>query len=93
MVMVFLFLKVQYDKDMSFGERLRRIDYGGNFLLVASSVSILYGHTYGGNMYNWVSPQILVSLLVGFGGIVLFVLFENTIKITVPETDEPAVWC
>lgn len=78
MVMVLLFLQVQYDKEMSFTEKLRRIDYGGNFLLITSSVSILYALTYGGNLYTWSSVSILAPLLIGLAGIGLFVAFENT---------------
>ncbi|EED12412.1 efflux pump antibiotic resistance protein, putative [Talaromyces stipitatus ATCC 10500] len=78
MIMVFIFLQVQYDKGMSFIEKLRRIDYGGNFLLISSSVSILFALTYGGNLYPWRSSQIIVPLVIGFTGIGIFVAFENT---------------
>ncbi|KAK2858378.1 hypothetical protein FQN49_004797 [Arthroderma sp. PD_2] len=78
MIMVFVFLQVQYDKEMSFAEKLRRIDYGGNFLLIGASVSILFGLTYGGNLHPWGSYQILVPLLVGLAGIGAFILFKNT---------------
>ncbi|EFR00742.1 hypothetical protein MGYG_03747 [Nannizzia gypsea CBS 118893] len=78
MIMVFFFLQVQYDKEMAFMEKLRRIDYGGNFLLIGASVSILFGLTYGGNLHPWGSYQILVPLFVGLAGIGAFILFENT---------------
>ncbi|CEJ92603.1 Putative Multidrug resistance protein fnx1 [[Torrubiella] hemipterigena] len=78
MVMVLLFLQVEYDKEMSFADKVRRIDYGGNFLLICSSISILYALTYGGNLYAWNSTTILAPLIVGFAGIGLFVAFENT---------------
>ena len=72
MVMVLLFLQVRYNKEMSFAQKLRRIDYTGNVLLVAATVSVLYAMTYGGTRYPWSSWRILLSLalgLVGLGGL------------------------
>ena len=78
MVMVFFFLHVQYNKEVTFAQRLRQIDYIGNFLLIGSSASMLFALSYGGSVYSWSSWHILASLLVGFAGLAGFIYFETT---------------
>ncbi|KAI8630350.1 DNA repair protein RAD50 [Xylariaceae sp. FL1651] len=48
LIMILLFLHVKSNKEMSFAQKLRRIDYLGNLLPIASTVSILFATTYGG---------------------------------------------
>jgi len=40
--------------------KLRRIDYVGNILLVAATVSVLYAMTYGGNVEKVVALEVQV---------------------------------
>ncbi|RDL36049.1 putative multidrug resistance protein fnx1 protein [Venustampulla echinocandica] len=77
MVMIFLFLRVQSNKEMSFAQKLRRIDYVGNLLLIASTVSILYALTYGGALTPWSSWRIILPLVVGLVGLGVFMFFET----------------
>ncbi|OAA59532.1 Major facilitator superfamily domain, general substrate transporter [Niveomyces insectorum RCEF 264] len=79
MVMIFLFLRVTYkSNDASFAQKLRRIDYIGNLVLIASTVSVLYALTYGGTKLPWSSGRILAPLVLGLAGLVLFMGFETT---------------
>ena len=39
--------------EMIFVQKLKRIDYGGNIIIIGSTVSILYALTYGGTRYAW----------------------------------------
>ena len=78
--MILLFLQVNYSKEMSFTQKLRRIDYTGNFLLVASTVSILYAMTYGGTREAWSSWRIILPLILGILGLGLF-MFVETLEI------------
>ncbi|KAI8300964.1 Efflux pump FUS6 [Colletotrichum sp. SAR11_240] len=70
--LVFLFLRVNHKREGTIAQRLGRVDYSGNFILVCAVVSILIPLTWGGTTYSWKSWHILLPLLVGFSGLVLF---------------------
>jgi MFS family permease len=78
MVLIAAFLHVSYNKEMSFSQKLRRIDYGGNAILIGSTVSVLYALTYGGGQLPWSSPQVISSLVIGIAGLGFFMWFETT---------------
>ncbi|KAG8156792.1 hypothetical protein KVR01_013397 [Diaporthe batatas] len=73
---LFIFLRVNFDKEMSFLQKLKRIDFVGNGMLVASTVSILYALSYAGTRYLWGSWHTLVPLLLGFFGLFVFALVQ-----------------
>lgn len=75
--LLFIFLRVKWDKSTTALERLRRLDYVGNGILIASTVSILVALTWADALYPWADWHILVPLVVGLGGMVLFVVFEG----------------
>ncbi|KAF3763039.1 MFS general substrate transporter [Cryphonectria parasitica EP155] len=66
------FLQVNYKKDTTFAQKMQRIDFVGNAVLIASTVSVLYALAYAGASYSWASWHILVPLLLGFLGFFLF---------------------
>ncbi|KAI1372088.1 MFS general substrate transporter [Hypoxylon crocopeplum] len=76
--MLFVFLRVNYNKEMSFWQKLKRIDLIGNGILVASTVSVLYALSYAGTRYLWQSWHTLVPLLVGFLGLFIFAWLQTT---------------
>jgi MFS family permease len=76
LVVMFIFLRVQYDHDKTFAERISRIDFIGNGILIAGTVAILYALTYAGTVYSWSSWHTLVPLLLGFLGLFLFLGYE-----------------
>ncbi|CAJ2504341.1 Uu.00g117350.m01.CDS01 [Anthostomella pinea] len=76
LVVMFFFLHVKYDKEMSFVDKLKRIDYIGNCILMASSVAVLYALTYAGTVHPWSSWRTLVPFLLGFVGFFLFAAYE-----------------
>ncbi|KAI0856744.1 MFS general substrate transporter [Xylaria cubensis] len=57
-------------------EKIKRIDFIGNFLLSASVASVLYALTYGGTKFSWTNAGILASLIIGLIGHILFLIFE-----------------
>ncbi|KAI9695815.1 MAG: hypothetical protein M1820_008409 [Bogoriella megaspora] len=75
---LFVFLRVKYDKETLFWQKLKRIDLIGNGVLVASAVSILYALSYGGTRYLWQSWHTLVPLLLGFLGLFIFAWLQTT---------------
>lgn len=50
-VLLFFFLHVGYNRQMTLGQRLKRIDVVGAIILVMASVSVLFALTYGGSKY------------------------------------------
>ncbi|AEO71942.1 uncharacterized protein THITE_2156931 [Thermothielavioides terrestris NRRL 8126] len=79
MVMIYLFLRVQRNRSQTAMQKLLRIDYGGNAILVGSIVAILYTLTYGGTKYAWSAAGILVPLIIGLAGLVVFMWYERTV--------------
>ncbi|KAJ0365393.1 hypothetical protein COL26b_012073 [Colletotrichum chrysophilum] len=72
LLLVFLFSRVNHKREGTIAQQLGRVDYSGNFILVCAVVSILIPLTWGGTTYSWKSYHILLPLLVGFTGLVLF---------------------
>lgn len=77
MVILFVFLRVAHKKEMTFMQKMKRIDYLGNTMVMASSVAILFALTYGGARYPWSSWRIILPLILGFVGLILFCLYES----------------
>ncbi|EGR48428.1 uncharacterized protein TRIREDRAFT_62171 [Trichoderma reesei QM6a] len=50
---LFIFLRVKYDRNLTWSTRLRRIDISGNAIFVAAIVSALMALTWGGTIYSW----------------------------------------
>ncbi|KAI1087848.1 MFS general substrate transporter [Rostrohypoxylon terebratum] len=77
LILLFLFLRVNWDKSATAYEKIRRLDYIGNGILIASTVSILIALTWADVVYPWDAWHILVPLLLGVSGMMLFVAFEG----------------
>ncbi|KAF7559304.1 hypothetical protein G7046_g4856 [Stylonectria norvegica] len=75
-VVSYLFLNLQWNREESIATKLRRIDYIGNAILIASSISTLIALTWAGSVYAWSDARVLVPLIVGLAGMVGFFFFE-----------------
>ena len=80
MIMIFLFVRTSYNRSETPLQKLARIDYTGNLILIGSTVAILYATTYGGTTFSWLSGQVLSPLLIGCAGLVLFGFYETIAK-------------
>jgi len=78
LVMVPLFLRLNIVPS-SIASKLRRVDWIGSTIFVASMTSFLVPLTWGGVMYAWTSWRTLVPLIVGVVGLVGFSLYERYI--------------
>ncbi|KAK5109795.1 hypothetical protein LTR62_006528 [Meristemomyces frigidus] len=74
--LVVLFLNL-YFKNTTFMQQLRRIDWVGGFLFIASTTGILIPISWGGVMYSWSSWRTLVPLIVSASGLAAFVVWEE----------------
>ncbi|KAF7537306.1 hypothetical protein G7054_g3861 [Neopestalotiopsis clavispora] len=77
LIMLFAVLRVQYKKD-SMRNSLKRVDFGGNALLIASVVSVLLALTWGGVEFAWSSWRTILPLVLGVLGIGSFIGIEST---------------
>lgn len=73
---MFLFLHVDTPRPLTVAQGLRRVDWIGNALLIASVVSILIALSWADTRYPWSSWHILVPLLVGLAGMAGFHAYE-----------------
>ncbi|KAI1100051.1 MFS general substrate transporter [Jackrogersella minutella] len=78
LMMLIAFLHVNYKRETSIAKRLRRIDYVGNVILVASVTAVLIALTYGGTVYSWSSWRVLLPLIIGFAGLAVFITYESS---------------
>lgn len=77
-MLLYLFLQVKWDRTGSVGEKFRRIDFIGNFILIASTVSVLIALTWAGAVHPWSSYHVIVPLVLGLLGLVGFCVFEGS---------------
>ncbi|KAI0750018.1 major facilitator superfamily domain-containing protein [Daedaleopsis nitida] len=73
--MIFAFLKLPTPVG-TWKEKFGRMDWIGNFLVIASTTAIVIGLTWGGVLYAWSSPRVLVPLILGFVGLFGFFVYE-----------------
>jgi MFS family permease len=71
------FLRVNSHKQ-SVMEKLKRFDYIGHTIFVASVVAILLALTSAGTKYEWSSWHILFPLIIGFAGLGGFLTWEGS---------------
>ena len=69
---------------------LARIDVLGMFLLLASSILLVFGLEEGGTRYPWSSPAIISTLVIAISAGIGFVLWE--IYIDSPRTVQEPVF-
>ncbi|KAI0648730.1 iron permease [Trametes meyenii] len=74
-VLVALFLRVRTPGG-TLKEKLSRIDWIGNFMIIAGTTLALVALTWGGIQFPWDSAHVLAPLIIGGVFIVLFFLYE-----------------
>ncbi|KAF8532577.1 MFS general substrate transporter [Gautieria morchelliformis] len=57
-------------------EKVSRMDWIGNFIVITASCSTTFALTQGGVNAPWQSARILSPLIVGLAGLVIFVVYE-----------------
>jgi hypothetical protein len=72
LVTLFIFLRVNWNRETTFKQKIQRVDFVGNGVIIASTVAMLYALAYAGSRYSWGSWHTLVPLLIGFAGFGLF---------------------
>jgi MFS family permease len=84
LILQLIFLQVEFKRTMSLEEKLRRIDWIGNALLITALISIMIALSWADTRYPWSDWHILVPLLVGFAGMIIFHVWESTEYVVQP---------
>ncbi|GBE77394.1 Efflux pump FUS6 [Sparassis crispa] len=74
-VLVLTFLKLKTPSG-TIGQKLSKMDWIGNALVIPASTSLMIALTWGGVQYPWSSPRVLVPLVLGIVGLGVFLLYE-----------------
>nr|GAT44485.1 MFS general substrate transporter [Mycena chlorophos] len=74
-ILVILFLRLRTPPG-TISEKMSRIDWVGNILVIASSSAVIIGLTWGGIQFPWGSWHVLVPLVLGLTGLVVFLVYE-----------------
>ncbi|KAJ2703019.1 hypothetical protein H4218_000517 [Coemansia sp. IMI 209128] len=80
LIAVLLVLKVT-TQPLPFSEKLARVDFFGALMLVIGLILLLLGLNWGGRVYPWESPVVLICLCVGLLLITVFVFIEAKLAI------------
>lgn len=83
-----LFLKLKYKNEGSLRDKIKRIDFTGNLLLTLAVISVLIALSWGGSRYPWTSYKVLLPLILGLVGLVVFHLYETMPRVDVPVLPE-----
>ncbi|TFK95533.1 major facilitator superfamily domain-containing protein [Pterulicium gracile] len=75
LILVILFLDLPTPEG-SVREKFSRMDWTGNLIIAASSTALVIGLTWGGVRYEWTSFRVLVPLILGAVGLVIFGFYE-----------------
>jgi MFS family permease len=78
LLLLFLFLHMEYDKESTFVEKAKRVDFAGNVIFIASTIALLIALTNPGTLYAWSSWRIILPLTLGLIGFGAFCVFEAT---------------
>jgi hypothetical protein len=87
LLLVLFFLQVEYRKETTFQEKMRKIDWFGNVLLSCSVISILIALTFSGTVQSWSSWRTILPLVLGLAGYIAFHFYEASrfcIEPTIP---------
>ncbi|GJE88880.1 MFS general substrate transporter [Phanerochaete sordida] len=73
LVLIFLRLKTPRGALL---DKVKRLDWVGNVLIIASSSACVIGLTWGGVQFPWTSAHVLAPLILGLVGIIGFLVYE-----------------
>jgi heme/copper-type cytochrome/quinol oxidase subunit 4 len=78
LVLLVLFLHVNYDKSNTLATKLSSLDWLGNAIFVGASCAVLIALSWAGVEYPWPSYQVLVPLIIGMVALAGFVALEGS---------------
>ncbi|KZV97875.1 MFS general substrate transporter [Exidia glandulosa HHB12029] len=76
LALVYIYLDLRMPPDSSAWAKLRRMDWTGNFILIASSTSCMIALSWAGVIYAWDDFRVLLPLCLGVAGLGAALLVE-----------------
>ena len=76
LILLIAFLKVEWERESSISQKLKRTDFIGNSLFVTAVGALLIALTNGGTIHQWSSWRTILPLVLGISGLALFVSYE-----------------
>jgi MFS family permease len=86
LIMLFFFLRLKYRREPTWRAALLRVDWLGNAIFIPSVLAVLLGLVMGGTLFPWSSWRIIVPIVLGVCGWILFHLHQAS-----PICREPSV--
>lgn len=77
LVKICFFLRLRHKREPTWRKALSRVDWIGNALFISSISAIMIGIIRGGNPYPWTSLRVIIPLVLGTTGWVVFHIFEQ----------------
>jgi MFS family permease len=60
-------------------DKLKKIDWFGTFILASSATSLVIALTWGGVRFPWSSARVIVPLVLGLLGVMMFFFYETLV--------------
>ena len=76
--------KMKHGENASLIRYIKDFDYVGTVLYTGSLLVLMMGLNWGGGVYPWKSANVIGSIVAGFVGLVVFVLWETFAKLKEP---------
>jgi MFS family permease len=76
-IILFVFLRTPWRRTETALQALARVDVIGNTVLIASTISILFGLTYAGTRHPWADWRIYLPLILGLAGVGMFFVLQS----------------
>jgi MFS family permease len=78
LILMFFFLQLKYKREPTWKAALLRVDWLGNAIFIPSILAILLGVVMGGTVFPWKSWHIIVPIVLGAAGCVLFHVHQSS---------------
>ncbi|EMD31220.1 hypothetical protein CERSUDRAFT_100570 [Gelatoporia subvermispora B] len=59
-------------------QKLKRIDVVGQTLVIGATTACIIALVWGGVIFSWSSAHVIVPLVIGFAGLLVFVVYETS---------------
>ncbi|CAI7668491.1 unnamed protein product [Penicillium palitans] len=70
------FLRLNHRREGTMIDRLKRVDYLGNTIIILAVISVQLALTWGGTVHAWSSWRTIVPLVLGIAGLAGFLVYE-----------------
>lgn len=76
--------KMKHGENASVVRYIKDFDYVGTVLYTAGLLVLMMGLNWGGTVYPWKSAHVIATIVAGFIGLVVFVLWESFMNLKEP---------